>query len=169
MKKTSLVTMVVLAILVFSGCSIKPGISSAEIQRLASSIENEVVPKVNEEIARVQPQILGITKALQEQKLSGNETSDLIAMLQTANAVSIPFNPYAVPIGTALTFLSAVLGIFAGKKAKEADSYARKYKAHKQGVERAIKTFNQHDSVTPETVELNLFDSIGMARENNGV
>jgi len=169
MKKIKLVTIMVVVVLLLTGCSIPAKQKPAEIQRMARSFENEILPKVNEEIERVQPQVVAITEAVQGQNLSGDDLSDMVAMLQTANAASAPFNPYAVPVGAALTLLSAVLGIFARNKTKEAAIVQRKYTAHKQGVERAIKTFKQHDNVTPETVELNLYDSIGLARTNNGV
>lgn len=154
MKKLNLILVMALGVFVFSGCDSMQEITPAKLQ---------------EETARVQPQVQDIATAVQGQELTGDELADWIALLQVGNAASTPFNPYAIPIGAGLTALSAILGAFARKKSIEADTYAKKYKAHKQGVELTMKECSASDISRVRLIESNLYENIGEARKNNGV
>jgi len=74
---------------------------------------------------------------------------------------SRPFNPYADEMVVGLGLLTTIGGLFFKKKI---ETVSAKYKAHKQGVERAMKNSN----ATPE-LDAILYDEIGKARAANGV
>lgn len=150
MKKTTIHTLIMLAVFTLVGCSLTP-------------------EKVQKETGRVAPQVQDVVTAVKNQELTGNELADWIALLQAGNAASTPFNPYAIPIGAGLTALSAILGAFARKKSIEADTYAKKYKAHKQGVELTMKECSASDISRVRLIESNLYENIGEARKINGV
>ena len=154
MSKFNLFLVLALGMFVFSGCKQFSEVSPAKLQ---------------EETARVVPHVAEIAKAVESQELTGDQLQDWIALLQAGNAASSPFNPWTVPIGAGLTCLSAVLGLFARKKSVEADSYARKYKAHKQGVERTMKECSLSDKTQVKMIESALYENIGEARKINSV
>ncbi len=140
------------------------------------------VAKVNEEIDRVQPQILAVTDAITNSPLTGDTGQDIIAMVGAANAASAKFNPWAVPIGGLITLVSLVFGFFMKKKAADETEMAiiaedkaaksdAKYQAHKTGVTKTIKELFNTDAadVTATRVDSNLYYNIGEARARNGV
>lgn len=127
------------------------------------------IAKINEEADRVQVQIDVIARALQGVPLTGDGAQDFIAQLQAANAASIGFNPYVVPVGTGLSILSIALGWLAKRKAAEVTLAQAKYQAHKQGVERTMKEVSVDENVDIRSVEGQLYRNIGEARVDLGV
>ena len=153
MKKINLI-MLFLVILLMTGCELTP-------------------KKVQEESNRVAPRVQEIASAVSDQKLTGDDLADWIALIQAGNAASVPFNPYAVPVGAGLALLTAVMGAFAKKKNDEAKKSDAKYRSHKQGVLSTIKqiaasTDPQHGK-SAASFDKVLYDNIGKARANNGV
>lgn len=154
MKKTTIHILIMLAIFAFVGCNVTPA-------------------TMQEESERVAPQVQEIASAALNQKLTGDELADWIALLQAGNAASVPFNPYAVPVGAGLALLSAVMGAIAKKKNDEANKSNAKYQSHKQGVEKTIKdmkvTIIPEELKSANAFDKTLYENIGKARANNGV
>lgn len=203
MKKTIVLTMLIVLALVLAGCDDKSSITPEQMKAIAASLESVSgqidtyqlkvnalagavegvpfvdadklaaikagIPKINEEIDRVQPQLSQIAQAIQQQQLSGDGTQDWIALLQAGNAASAGFNPYAVPIGAGLVLLNVVFGVLLKKKSAEAATERGKYKAHEQGVERTMKEVSASDKPEVKAVEAQLYNNIGEARMRNGV
>ena len=127
------------------------------------------VAKINAEADKVQAQITLLAQALKDVPLTGDTAQDFIAQLQAANIASSGFNPYVLPVGTALSILSIILGWFVKRNAGIAAAAETKYQAHKQGVERTMKEVSASPNAGVKAVESQLYDNIGEARANLGV
>jgi len=126
------------------------------------------IDKINEEINRVQPQVMDIVKAIQEVELTGQPEVDWVEIARQANRASAVFNPYAVTIEAGLVVVSLLLGLWGRSKKKEAEQEAKeaetnrlKYQAHKIGTER-LKL--EKPEIGPD-----LYEYIGEARVDLGV
>jgi len=126
------------------------------------------IDKINEEIDRVQPQVMDIVKAIQEVELTGLAEVDWVEIARQANRASAVFNPYAVTIEAGLVVVGLLLGLWGRAKKKEAEQEAEKaetnrlkYQAHKIGAERL--------SLEKPEVAPVLYDHIGKARADLGV
>lgn len=150
-------------------------VGTAAIERLRDQKQidpnlAERVLSANADIDRLQSVIASITASLQGAEFSGGEgIISLLEAAQSANAASAPWNPYAAPIGAALTILLTILGAYAKKKSAEASALAAKYKAHKQGVEKTMKLASASNVEEVKKFEAVLYDNIGQARANLGV
>ena len=152
MKRKTIYCLIVIAVFAFIGCNLTPA-------------------KVQQESARVAPQVQEIASAVSDQELSGDGLRDWIALIQAGNAASVPFNPYAVPVGAGLALLTAVMGAFAKKKNDEAAKFNAKYQSHKQGVELTLRDIQTDPDCRNQAAALDkaLYENIGKARANNGV
>ena len=65
--------------------------------------------KLTAEIDRVTQDVNKVTVAIDETNYGPDETINLLRALQSGNAASVPFNPYALPIGAGLSGIIAVL------------------------------------------------------------
>ena len=128
-----------------------------------------MVAKINEEADRIQVQIDNIAQALAGVPLTGDDAQDFIAQLQAANAATVAFNPYVIPVGTGLSILSIVLGWLAKRKTTEAEVATLKYAAHKAGVERTMKEVSASPDSKVVEIESTLYNNIGEARASLGV
>lgn len=121
-----------------------------------------------EKIDDQQSKLIAQIDKVQEHVTIVNEAVKLAKTLPEKAAAGIeasrPFNPYADEMAAGLGLLTLVGGLFMRKSNKEASIVAAKYKAHKQGVARAMKTTN----ATPE-LDAILYDEIGKARAANRV
>lgn len=128
----------------------------------------EKVAKVNEEIDRVQPQIEAVADGISNVNLTGDTFTDWMASIQAANAASVPFNPWAVPIGGFLTLTTIIGGYFSTKRKKEAEAATAKNAAYKVGIEGTKAAMAAKAMTAPEVASL-LYDNIGKARAAKGV
>jgi len=194
MKKRILLLVAVLA-LMLGGCD-EEKLSPQDIQQLATQVEQLAdkvdgyqettgrvmatlqdvgivdeetmakIEKVGREIDRVQPQIIEMTKVIQDAQLDKGDIANWIAIAQAANQASATYNPYAVPITAGLTLASLIFGFYersqAKKKAAEAEKNGKKYQAAKQGTELTMKT-------QPPELQKELYENIGKARVAVGV
>lgn len=108
------------------------------------------IDKVQEHVTLVN-EAVKLAKTLPEKAAAGIEASR-------------PFNPYADEMVVGLGLLTAIGGLFMRKSNKEASLVAAKYKAHKQGVSRAVMS-----AADDEDLKLKIYDEIGKARDANGV
>ena len=125
--------------------------------------------KIKRETVRLKPHAAVIAEAVEGQELTGDTAADWIALLRSANAASVPFNPYAVPVGAGLTVLSTALGLFARRKSKEAANSQAKYKSHKEGVEMTLKQLKAEKSDQAGQLDKQLYENIGVARQRHRV
>ncbi len=168
--------------------------SNAEALNTIGVVNDEMLEKVaqvNEEIDRVQPQILAVTDAITNMPLTGDVGQDIIAAVGAANAASAPYNPWAVPIGGVITLVSIIFGAIMKKKAKDETERANrvalmaseeaenrykaeaaaaksdaKNRAYKVAVNRTMKEVSKSSNDDTKSVELLLYDNIGLARKN---
>lgn len=133
-------------------------------------IDEETMVKIEKvsqrEIDRVQPQVIGITKAVRGVQLGEDDIANWIAIAQAVNQASASYNPYAVPITAGLTLVGLIYGLYersqAKKKAAEAEKNGLKYQAHKQAVERTMIT-------KPVETQAEMYANVGKARVDLGV
>jgi len=118
------------------------------------------INKISSEIDRVQTHVSGIATAIQQTPLSGDTAADWLAVLQTVNTASTPFNPYAVPISAGLALAGVIFGFIERSVAKK---NGLKYQAHKQAVEKTVV------NSTDKHIAAELYNNIGEARANLGV
>lgn len=124
----------------------------------------------NADVDKLQATVQKITAALQKANYGdGAGLLTLITAAQSANAATAPWNPYAAVIAAALTILSTVLGLQLKKKSGEVTAVAKKYKAHKTGVEKTMKAVSVASDEKVKAVEGMLFNNIGEARSALGV
>ncbi len=129
----------------------------------AQIVDAEKMDKINEGIDEAQSISEDIVIAMQEADyVDGEDIGNAIKAAQAANAAS--GNPYAVPVGAALTLAGIILEMLRRKEKKEKEiaqadegKVAHKYAAHKQGAE-AFRI-----SAKPEDAAA-LYESIGKAR-----
>ncbi len=80
---------------------------------------------LSDNVGRVQSKVDNIAQAISNMEYGSDETINLLRVLQTGNAASSPFNPYALPIGAALTGLIAML-----ESLRRVEKGKRKYAEH---------------------------------------
>lgn len=136
------------------------------------------IEKVQSKIDVLQPMIQQMAAAVQtaDYQTDDDTATVIVKAAKAANAASVPWNPYSLPIDAILGIITLLLGIFAAKKkADEAKAQATaaeataKYQAHKQGVELTMKQVST--SIVPEVqqIETQLYQNIGDARASLGV
>ena len=126
-----------------------------KIAKIASEVQ-----KVGSDLTEISDSVSSVSGAVADVK---TETDDkfiqTIELIRAGNAASAPINPYAGPIEVGLGLLTAVAGIFAAKKSKDAKVATKKYTAHKIGVE---KTMIDADPV----IKRAMYENIGEARKS---
>ena len=151
MKKTTLLTLLVA--LSLAGCI------PTEEQML--NLGNDV-DLLMEKIDDQQSKLIAQIDKVQDHVTIVNEAVKAAKTLPEKAAAGIeasrPFNPYADEMVLGLGLLTAIGGLFLRKSNKEASIVAAKYKAHKQGVERAVM------AGVNEELKVRVYDEIGKAR-----
>jgi len=80
---------------------------------------------VGQELTEVQGKVASVAAAVGKESYGADETLNLLKALQAGNAASTPFNPYALPIGVALTGVITMLEALRRK-----EKGGRKYAEH---------------------------------------
>jgi len=135
-KKGLLLTMMLVAVITLPGCtSVTPEQMQAlgdNVQALTDQVEQlqvadaqaakpALTAEANQEIDRLQAQLVQIGEALKNaQYTGGGDLTTLIEGAMAMNNATSPFNPYSVYINLALLAALTVVGAFAKKKTTEA-------------------------------------------------
>jgi len=80
---------------------------------------------VGQELTEVQGKVASVAAAVGRETYGPDETLNLLKVLQVGNTASTPFNPYALPIGVALTGVITMLEALRRK-----EKGGRKYAEH---------------------------------------
>jgi len=75
----------------------------------ASGCQKAEILKLTAEVNKVADDVAVVTVAVDKTTYGPDETLNLLRALQSGNAASVPFNPYALPIGAGLSGIIAVL------------------------------------------------------------
>jgi len=75
----------------------------------AAGCQKAELLKLTAEVNKVTDDIHTVTVAVDKTTYGPDETLNLLRALQSGNAASVPFNPYALPIGAGLSGIIAVL------------------------------------------------------------
>ena len=81
--------------------------------------------QVNDELTEVQGKVASVAAAVGSTQYGPDETLNLLKALQAGNAASVPFNPYALPVGVGL---AGIITMLEALRRKEKGS--RKYAEH---------------------------------------
>ena len=76
---------------------------------VGSGCQQGELQQLNNNLAEVQSDVKTVTDAIGDTTYGPDETLNLLRALQSGNAASAPFNPYALPIGAGLSGIIAVL------------------------------------------------------------
>ena len=82
--------------------------------------------------------------------------------VRAANAASAPLNPWALPLEGILGTVSLVIGAYAASTKRNQMATAKKYEAHKRGVEAVMR-----DS-QPDQADI-IYEAIGDQRKKLGI
>lgn len=122
------------------------------------------IDKANEEIDRIQPQIIDVAEAIKDADyISGDDVGNLFRAAKAGTAASAPWNPYAMPILLGLNLLEGVV-ILLVKRSK--DKEANKRQADKEGREKTLREIATLPEVgiTAPVVKAMMYSNIGEAR-----
>ncbi len=106
-KRVCLLALVCTALLFVGGCN------------------EAVMRRYYDNYSLVQSKVETIAQSISNMEEGSDETINLLRVLQTTNAASSPFNPYALPIGAGLTGLIALL-----ESLRRVEKGRRKYAEH---------------------------------------
>lgn len=135
-------------------------------------ISKELVAKVdkaNEEIDRLQPQVVDIAEAIKDADyISGDDIGNVIRGTRAATTASAPWNPYAAPILLGLSLLEGIVLLFVNRN-KNAET--KKRDADKAGREKTLREIAAlpEEKVTAPVVKSLMYNNIGIARANVGI
>ena len=104
------------------------------------------IEKLNADVNKWKAIADTIGEAIEQAKLTGDNNQDLITILQSINAASATFNPYAAPVGAGLGLLSLILGWIARREAEK-----RKEAEEKKNL--AESTVNQISTMHEKTLD----------------
>ena len=93
--------------------------------------------RFNTELFDVQGKVAAVAAAVGSQTYGPDETLNLLKALQAGNIASIPFNPYALPIGVGMTGLITLL-----------EALRRKEKGGRKYAEYELKNGKNHNGST---------------------
>ena len=83
------------------------------------------IESLGDELSEVQGKVASVAAAVGSTQYGPDETLNLLKALQAGNVASTPFNPYALPVGIALT---GIIPMLEALRRKEKGS--RKYAEH---------------------------------------
>lgn len=89
------------------------------------------IRSLEREVLDVQGKVESVASAIGRETYGPDETINLLKALQAGNTASIPFNPYALPIGVGLTGIITML-----------EALRRKEKGGRKQAEQTIKNGN---------------------------
>ena len=92
---------------------------------LMSGCSNYHIPRIDRELIDVQGKVASVVTATARETYGPDELVNLLKALQSGNTASIPFNPYALPVGIGLTGIITMLEALRRK-----EKGGRKYAEH---------------------------------------
>lgn len=123
------------------------------------------IDKANEELDRVQPQMLVFAKALQDAgMIEGDGFGNYIRLAKAGTTASASWNPYAAPILLGLSLLEGIVLLLVNRKKNEE---ANKRRADKAGREKTLREIAVMDeaTLTAPVVKSLMYNNIGEARK----
>lgn len=122
------------------------------------------IDKTNEEIDRIQPQIVAVAEAIKDADyVTGDDVGNIIKAAKTGTTASAPWNPYAAPILLGLTLIEGIVLLITNQQKKKE---AAKRQADKEGREKTLREIAVLPpvEVTAPIVKSMMYSNIGDAR-----
>lgn len=122
------------------------------------------IDKANEEIDRIQPQIIDVAEAIKDADyVTGDDVGNLFKAAKAGTAASAPWNPYAMPILLGLSLAEGIVILLVNRKKNEE---AKKRQADKEGREKTLREIATLPEVgiTAPVVKAMMYSNIGDAR-----
>jgi len=125
-----------------------------EADKLISEEFADEVDKINEEIDRVQPQMVAVAEAIKNADyISGDDVANAIKAAKAGTVASAVWNPYATPIMLGLSLLEYIL-ILLWKKEKKKLAKTNEGISKFEGVSEPEIASKLHDIVKAKTANI---------------
>jgi len=139
-----------------------------DLLKLEGIIKEELavkIDKANEEIDRVQPQMLVFAKALQDAGMIEDDGfGNYVRLAKAGTTASTSWNPYAAPILLGLSLLEGIVLLLVNRSKKKE---ANKRQADKEGREKTLREIATlpDAEITAPIVKSMMYNNIGDARK----